>query len=55
MKTRQELVLDFMLALSANPEITGKSSTDRDKARDIFLLASELSEKYIKIVSGVYA
>ena len=53
MKTRQELVLDFMLELSSNPDMTSNSKTDRECARDIFLLASELAEKYISVVSGV--
>ena len=44
MKTRAELLLDFMVALSSNPNMTKVGQTDKEMARDIFLLASELSD-----------
>lgn len=55
MKTRQELILDFMIALASNPEMT-KPDIKPEKiiARDIFLLASELTEKYLGILEGRY-
>ena len=50
MKTRQELLLDFMLELSSNPAMVEDRKDDKARARDIFLLACELTEKYL----GVY-
>lgn len=55
MKTRQELILDFMMALASNPAMTPKDGlSDKIKSRDIFLLASELTEKYLGILEGRY-
>lgn len=51
MKTRTELLLDFMLALAENSAMT-KGKTDKEVARDIFLLSAELTDKYISVVSG---
>jgi len=53
MKTRQELLLDFMMQLSSNPAMTqldGRS--DKTISRDIFLLASELTDKYLNVLGG---
>jgi hypothetical protein len=55
MKTRQELILDFMMQLAGNSAMTprdGTLSTDRVIARDIFLLSAELTEKYLAIMDG---
>jgi len=52
MKTRTELLLDFMLALSENPSMVDRQKDDKTISRDIFLTASELADKYIKVVSG---
>lgn len=52
MKTRQELVLDFMIALAGNSEVTGRYRKDEECARGIFLLSAELADKYISIVGG---
>lgn len=52
MKTRTELVLDFMLALASNPSVTPYAEDDKTIARDIFLLSAELADKYISIVGG---
>jgi hypothetical protein len=52
MKTRTELILDFMLELSANPAMINKDVSDKIIARDIFLLSAELTEKYLDVVSG---
>ena len=52
MKTRTELLLDFMLALSNNEAMTNRDVSDKVIARDIFLLSAELTDKYIEIVGG---
>ena len=53
MKTRQELILDFMMALASNSAMTPKDGmSDKVKARDIFLLSAELTEKYLAILDG---
>lgn len=53
MKTRQELILDFMMALASNSAMTPKDGfSDKIKARDIFLLSAELTEKYLAILDG---
>ena len=52
MKTRTELLLDFMLALSNNEAMTNRNVSDKIIARDIFLLSAELTDKYIEIVGG---
>ena len=50
MKTRTELILDFMLALSNNEVMTNRDVSDKIIARDIFLLSAELTEKYLDVV-----
>lgn len=50
MKTRQELLLDFMLALASNSDMT-KGKADKEVARDVFLLSAELADKYLGIIS----
>jgi hypothetical protein len=55
MKTRQELILDFMMQLSSNPSMTqrdGSYKSDKEISRDIFLLSAELTEKYLAILDG---
>lgn len=55
MKTRQELLLDFMMQLSSNPSMTqrdGSYKSDKEVSRDIFLLASELTDKYLNVLGG---
>ena len=52
MKTRTELLLDFMVALSSNPSMTKVGHTDKEIARDIFLLSAELTDKYLAVVGG---
>ena len=47
MKTRHELLIDFMLQLASNPAMTNREVSDKIIARDIFLLAAELSDKAI--------
>ena len=46
MKTRQELVLDFMLALAANPDLLNHG-TDRYPER-IINMANALADEYLK-------
>jgi len=53
MKTRTELLLDFMLALAENPSLT-QGKGDKEVARDIFLLSAELTDKYLGILEGRY-
>jgi hypothetical protein len=50
MKTRQELVLDFMLALSANPSMTGDDSSFdiKDDVDYIHQYATFLANKYLE-------
>jgi hypothetical protein len=47
MKTRHELLIEFMLQLASNPAMTPEGKRDKDVARDIFLLAAELADKLI--------
>jgi hypothetical protein len=54
MKTRQELILDFMMQLSSNPAMVPRDKTDKEVSRDIFLLSAELTEKYLGILDGRY-
>ena len=54
MKTRSELVLDFMLQLASNPDMTKDNMSDKQIARDIFLLSAELTDKYLGILEGRY-
>jgi hypothetical protein len=54
MKTRQELILDFMIALSSNPMLVPRDRSDKEVSRDIFLLSAELTEKYLGILDGRY-
>ena len=46
MKTRHELLIEFMLQLACNPELV-KGKEDKAVARDIFLLAAELADKAV--------
>lgn len=50
MQTRQELLLDFMKSLASSPAVIKDGRNDKQVARDIFLLASELVDKYYEIV-----
>ena len=54
MKTRQELILDFMMQLSSNPAMMPRDKTDKEVSRDIFLLSAEPTEKYLGILDGRY-
>lgn len=47
MKTRHELLIEFMLQLASNPAMIKPDLNDKTIARDIFLLAAELSDKAI--------
>lgn len=49
MKTRQELILDFMIALASNPAMISNVPSDKVTTRDIFLLACELTDKVIEV------
>ena len=49
MKTRQELILDFMLALSSNPAMMDSDSYNiKDDANYIHQFASFLADKYLE-------
>ena len=51
MKTRQELILDFMLALSSNPAMMDKELFDvKDDVEYIYTYASFLVDKYLENV-----
>lgn len=52
MKTRQELLLDFMVALASSPAMAREGRTDKQIARDTFLLAAELVDKCYEIVGA---
>jgi hypothetical protein len=54
MKTRQELILDFMMQLSSNQAMVTRDKNDKEISRDIFLLSAELTEKYLGILDGRY-
>jgi hypothetical protein len=47
MKTRQEMIYDFMLALASNPAVfnTGEAETDE---RMVFECACELADEYLR-------
>ena len=49
MKTRHELLIEFMLQLASNPAMKPDGKDDKAVARDIFLLAAELSDKVIGV------
>lgn len=51
MKTRQELILEFMLALSANPSFAENESFDiKEETNYIHQYASFLADKYLENV-----
>lgn len=51
MKTKQELILDFMLALSSNPAMTEIDSYNiKDDVNYIHQYASFLADKYLENV-----
>ena len=51
MKTRQELILDFMLALSSNPAMMDNDSYDvKEDANYIHHYASFLTDKYLESI-----
>ena len=55
MKTRQELILDFMLALTSNPSITNDrnefdSYNIRETADYVYTYATFLADKYMENV-----
>jgi len=55
MKTRQELILDFMLALAANPQVLKPADNDKEIspnfydacACDLYEFAAEMSDVYL--------
>lgn len=49
MKTRHELLIEFMVALSSNPAMINKTLSDKVTTRDIYLLACELTDKVLEI------
>lgn len=49
MKTRQELLIDFMLQLASNPAMIKADLNDKTISRDIFLLAAELAQKVLDV------
>lgn len=49
MKTRHELIVEFMMALASNPAMINKTLSDKVTTRDIFLLACELTDKVIEV------
>jgi hypothetical protein len=55
MKTRQELIYDFMLALSGNSEVYKDWTTHSERigpfADHIYALASELTDEYLRSLS----
>lgn len=48
MKTRHELLIEFMKALASNPAMTPDGENDKQIARDIFLLSAELADKVLE-------
>jgi hypothetical protein len=50
MKTRIELIYDFMLALSSNTEFFNENFSEDECAELIFLMAAKLADKYLENV-----
>jgi len=52
MKTRQELILDFMLVLAGNPSVTNdfESYDIKESADYIYTYATFLADKYLENV-----
>lgn len=48
MKTRQELLIDFMLALASNPAMVPDTKDEKQIARDIFLQSATLVDKVLE-------
>jgi hypothetical protein len=48
MKTRQEMIYDFMLALAANPAITESRVSLEAAAKDVYLQAAALADKVLE-------
>jgi len=48
MKTRQEMIYEFMLSLAANPEMTQPEFTLEAVAEDIHLQAAALADKVLE-------
>lgn len=48
MKTRNEMIYDFMIALSSNPEQTISGTAYEKTAEWIYHLAYELANKYLE-------
>lgn len=48
MKTRQEMIYDFMVALASNAEMT--QAEDERAASNIYKLAAALADKYLENV-----
>ena len=48
MKTRTEMIYDFMLALASNPKLD--SDLISDIADDVYRVAVELADKYLENV-----
>jgi hypothetical protein len=47
MKTRQEMIYDFMLALASNPAVFNVGETETDELM-VFDCACELADEYLR-------
>lgn len=50
MKTRNELIYDFMLALAANPVFVAKGISETQTAYAILRQAEEIADAYLEIL-----
>jgi len=50
MKTRDELIYDFMLALAQNPQFFTEEMGDEQCAEAVYQMASRLAFKYLENV-----
>jgi hypothetical protein len=50
MKTRQELILDFMLSLASNPAMVGDTYNIKEDAEYMYTYASFLVDKYLETI-----
>jgi hypothetical protein len=48
MKTRQEMIYDFMLALASNPKVIDEEDLVEDAANWVYQLAESLANEYLE-------
>jgi hypothetical protein len=48
MKTRQEMIYDFMLALASNPSVIDEDDSIQDASEWVYMLANSLANEYLE-------